>query len=537
VTSIMRAYDLSRGLPFLKDVVKLETTEYYDVLIRSITEEFWRACIDTVDTKNMRLRVCAVGTPGIGKTSTTPILIRMLLNSGKTVVYLLRTEEKVGWYYEFKPSSTSTHTNPTTATDAAHVQISVDPEGTPALDHANKYEVSVYSEKIDRTKIESLQNSSTYYVVDPGRTKSNCNPENAFKAKVIIVSSPDSDHWGGTDFTKGRDSGGGLFKYYPLWSLDEMLLAHTTIIGEELFDEDDILERYRQFGGVPRHVFASKALFDTALREQDNALDLLTHEQVMAIVTGKMNPVEMPSIRLVKSAVLGIKVTDDEASDQFRQRKVIVISALVAEKIYSKFINILWSKMLDPGFDGPKIFEAYTRQLMAKSKNGSFEFRDALESVDAYKKVYKVLYLPIAFQWVFPTVALGGCTKIQLVQNPVESAKRNGSANVVFHSVDQRYPLIDFLYKDDKGHFHAFQATIGKKHTTNIATIERLGQQVGGANKLTVYYLVPAENFRSFVLDPTMIPKSKKAKSTKAAKVTSTKPRVLIVSIPNPGFI
>jgi hypothetical protein len=180
----------SKGMYVLRNVVKLETAENYDVLIRSITEKFWRACIDTVDTKNMRLRVCAVGTPGIGKTSTTPILIRMLLKAGKTVVYIVRkTQKEKGWYYEFTPNTASGNSTISTM---------------------------VYPEISGGVGMTSLDDPSTYYVVDPGETKDSCNPDTDFKAKVIIVSSPDNRHWGDSGFEKLRDSVRGFFMYYPL---------------------------------------------------------------------------------------------------------------------------------------------------------------------------------------------------------------------------------------------------------------------------------------------------------------------------------
>ena len=82
----------SDGMSVLRKVVKLETNVRADIVIRNITKPFWQACIDTVNTPYMRIRVCAVGTPGTGKTAATPILIRMLLDEGHTVVYLLRTK-------------------------------------------------------------------------------------------------------------------------------------------------------------------------------------------------------------------------------------------------------------------------------------------------------------------------------------------------------------------------------------------------------------------------------------------------------------
>jgi broad-specificity NMP kinase len=52
----------------------------------------------------MRLRrVCAAGSPGIGKSTTAPIIIRMLLREGCTDVYHVRSHKEVGWAFEFSP--------------------------------------------------------------------------------------------------------------------------------------------------------------------------------------------------------------------------------------------------------------------------------------------------------------------------------------------------------------------------------------------------------------------------------------------------
>ena len=84
----------SKGMRVLEEgVVHLETTEVAQlVVLRNITVLFWQACINTVDTRDEHNRVCAVGTPGLGKTITTSVLIRMLLKKGPTVVYLVRTQ-------------------------------------------------------------------------------------------------------------------------------------------------------------------------------------------------------------------------------------------------------------------------------------------------------------------------------------------------------------------------------------------------------------------------------------------------------------
>jgi hypothetical protein len=92
-------------------VPKLESGATKDLVIRNITEDFWKETIRTAETPNKRYHVCAVGTSGIGKTSSTAILIRLLLLMQRTVVYRIRSPEKIGWVYEFTPGQ-ATEENP-----------------------------------------------------------------------------------------------------------------------------------------------------------------------------------------------------------------------------------------------------------------------------------------------------------------------------------------------------------------------------------------------------------------------------------------
>ena len=176
----------SSGMFVLRNVVQLEDAMTSNIVIRDITEPFWQACIDTINTPNVRYRVCAVGTPGIGKTTSTPILIRMLLAAKHTVVYRIRTVEKYGWYYEFTPDKTS-----------------------------KMIVTKVYRERYGYEGIASLSDSSTYYVVDPGETDNNSSPPRNFAAKFILVSSPDECYWGEPQFTKQRGKRKGFSSTYP----------------------------------------------------------------------------------------------------------------------------------------------------------------------------------------------------------------------------------------------------------------------------------------------------------------------------------
>jgi Fe-S cluster assembly scaffold protein SufB len=218
-----------------------------------------------------------------------------------------------------------------------------------------------------------------------------------------------------------------------------------------------------------------------------------------------------------KSVVMGYTT-----NDSFDKENVIVISALVEERLYTKHINALWSEMLALGDDGWRIFEAYTRGLMATISPQEFTCRQCVGKSDS--KYNDVVYK-----------TLGGCAEIRLVLNTVAAAA--AKPKVLFHSVNASYELIDFMYQDGNNHFHAFQATIGKSHKAERDKIEKLHDAVGSDNKLSIYYLVPGKQFGSFVTTP-VNPKEKK--SDKSQQTANPKEDVVLwdvwhVMIPDPN--
>jgi hypothetical protein len=180
------------NLPLLRP--GLTSDRQLDLLIRPATEPFWSACIHLALEDSGR--VCAMGTPGIGKTASIPYLIRLLLSMKRTVVFLLRSNIKLNWYYAFTP--------------------------TPHM--PSPYSCQIYPEATVPSDIPSLQDPESFYIVNPGKTNDSSDPD-AIEAKLIIVTSPNSKHWGGSSFAKENDDlqnqAGGLFVYYPIWSLDE----------------------------------------------------------------------------------------------------------------------------------------------------------------------------------------------------------------------------------------------------------------------------------------------------------------------------
>jgi hypothetical protein len=456
----------SDGMSVLMDIVDLETGEVGNVVLRNITEPFWQACIDKVNTPQMDYRVCAVGSPGIGKTTCTPVLIRMLLKQLNTVVYLIRSVEKTRFYYEFIPNA-----NGSVATN-------------------------VYPEKEGRSNIASLNSESTYYVVDPGKTKDSCDPSSTFEAKVMIVASPDSRHWGDSMFSKAFHSVMGFLKYFPVWELCELLAARTFFA--ESIAEEVVLQRYSEVGGVPGYIFASQIRFNAILKQQGRNINALTWEQVEKIAKIEVEP--------KGDLLVYMKSPNDET---FKKDTVVLASPLVEQKVYTKFKKQLWAVMLTAGPEGWKIIEAIARDSMVQEKKEEFLCRPCVgKNNTLYDKTF--------------TKMLGGCADIRLVLDMVEAAKAENNTNVLFHSVDRYQKLIDFIYRDEKGHFHAFQVTLGQTHTANENDIEDLEAQVGDPKRLSLYYMVPGNNFKTFV---TMKAKPK------------AKCKIFHVMLPNPNSV
>jgi hypothetical protein len=453
----------------LRNVIKLESEQRRDIVIRSTTEPFWQACLNTADTStdDKSYRVCVVGTPGVGKTACTPILIRMLLKAKHTVVYLFRKNTQKQWYYEFIPDQAS-----------------------------STIKTKVYHEDNGEEVIASLMDPSTYYVVDPGMTKCNCCPETDFKPKVIIIASPDERHWGESEFDKERDGISGSFKYFPLWSFDELLNAGPFLGPKPPNEISKIVmeQHYRTFGGVPRHIFADEKCYRAALDKQRNALNVLTSHHSELIAMKKLNAVESKCTDQPKSALIGYQLSKNDLAKHlkgenilFDEKDVVVISSVVADIIYNKYIKMLWLTMLNPTFNGWMIFDIYVHNLLTAPEPCNFQGRACVGVEDfLYSRSEQF--------------TLGGCTNVRQVRDIIAAAKN--TPNVLFHSTDPKYPLIDCIYQDNWGNFHAFQATLAGKHKAKRNQIMVLQNKVDNQGQINLYYMVPGQNFEGFVTGP-----------------------------------
>jgi hypothetical protein len=302
----------------IRDVPNLEAFGATNVVIRNITEDFWDKVIELTETKGQRYRVCAVGTPGIGKTTETAILIRKLLLLNRTVVYHVRTTKLTGWVYEFTPTQA-------TAETTFSVKVNVIQE----KDFENNTMVSFSYFK---------EGTSKYYVVDPGETKDDCSPDRSFQGRFILVSSPDEGHWGGRAFQKRIGVTRGKFRYFPMWNLQELQDARPYINND--ISANAVAQRYHQVGGVPRNIFENDEDFSDVLKAQSNAINALTKDQLKNIAQRGWNAMTDFSYMQTQSAILGY----ERPGENYNDANVSPISKMVRETVITKcqmlFYNI-----------------------------------------------------------------------------------------------------------------------------------------------------------------------------------------------------
>jgi energy-coupling factor transporter ATP-binding protein EcfA2 len=447
IKHIMKDYEEianSGGMKVLRDIIRFEGTKVYDVILRTITEEYWQKVIEATENN----RVCAVGSPGIGKSSTTCILIRLLLQKKKTVVYHLRDPQKEGLVYIFSPSTVDS-------------TINMD-----VLDENN-------------FKRKHYNTPSTYYVVDPGKTKVTCDLGDTFKGKVIIVASPDSRHWGESEFFKHRDDIGGIFLVYPVWSLDELLLARQHINSN--ISNEDIEQRYGNVGGIPRHIFATETEYEKVLNGQKNAINELRSEQLQKMSSGDMDSVRTLSEHQPRS----ILMVYGDSGPSFQDFTVEIASRHVFDLLSEKHKIFLWKFMISQGVEwggiGWKTFEAYCQNLLKgqPTKYKDYKLFDGKDWVDGSNDLQ-----------------FGGCTAVIGTRKSI-IAEAKLREKIVYYSLDPGNKLIDFVYRDGSV-IHAFQVTLAQSHSCNAQHIIECASEAGGSKHFMLHYLVYDTKYSGF---------------------------------------
>lgn len=373
--------------------VKFFNGDVINMVLRDEVADFWQQCISMAADGH---RVCAVGNPGIGKSTTMPYLFRLLLKeTGDTVVYHYRGS---GWYFHYVVNSVGS------------VKTTIFPESVAAVD------------------VPGLNDSSTFYLIDPGKTNDSCDPADSVLASVIICPSCDSSHWGGSEFIKVRSTPmgqrGGIMLYMGVWTFEDISNA-AKYLCRVVPPADELLQRFRQFGGVPRWVLAID--IKQASIAQQIGIKALSYEHAKSIATDDVSALDTADRSQPSSWVMGY-VSEPPS---FNMHGTVVISEFVHEEIWSRHLGSLWSEMLrskDSDTFG-HAFEAYVRNLMVAEHQ--FERRRAARaSASAGSSMWKQL----------------SCHEIRQSTDIVRDVQ-SAHDGVVFHSVSAQHPLIDFIFK------------------------------------------------------------------------------------------
>ena len=432
------------------------TKNVVDIAIRHQDLTFWESCVAELENPSeTRNRMVSIGSPGIGKSTTALFLIRKLLYMGLTVVFMMKGE---GLIVQFKPNGDK-------VTGANDVDVEIFPETTP------KWEIA------------SLLDQRTYYIVDPGMTKENCNPPGRVNAKVIIVASPDERHWGGNSFPKDEPGfPGGFYRYFPPWTLMELQAAAQEILNLGPVQSQEIERQFSVFGGIPRHVFK---LSEAAENEQilEQRIRALSPTQARNLISGFF---PLHAKFGADQPQGGITIFTPKRS--FKGVTVSLASDSVRGWVRSFFMDNIWSDLaLYPTPTAWQLLESY--MMEALEKTNQYTVRKCVgKNENQYSHVF--------------TVQLGGCAS-KSFQMDCTDAVFDGADNVLFYSSDSTHPLYDMVYKRGSI-FHAFQVTVGRTHDSKEAQIRAIASRLltHAGDELRLYYAVHESIFDSFVTNP-----------------------------------
>lgn len=440
----------------MRNVPDPYTGNIHNVVIREDDFVFWTQLLDELgeaDNFKRRKRVVAIGTPGIGKSTTALFAIRLLLQKGKTVVYILRTEERGGYYIQFTPL------------EEGRVNIELKPEKTLT------------------TEIDALEHQETYYLVNPGSTKNSCNASPLVPARVIIVASPEERHWGGPSFVKTTPTGlGGCFRYFPKWSLAQLEAASDELEGAK-FQNGRVAKLYHVFGGVPRNVFFPE-LEEENKEELLNKINAMKKDDLRDLVTGHLNyhsgfGEDQPGGGIVEFVPL----------NNFKAVELKLASTWILKMIRQRFMNSIWTDIAR--YPSPitwQLLEDY--MLYALQSDNQYSTRACVGKTDASYNS-------------FENKVLGGCSGMLMVSDCMLSVL-GGPDLTVFYSSDRNHPLYNMIYKNENI-YYAFQITSSKSHDANQALLDSLVKKLDigtGGRKLELYYAVHEGVFDNFVTNP-----------------------------------
>jgi hypothetical protein len=441
------------------EVWELESTlALRQVLLRESVRAFWKM---TATSLLAGKHVVAVGSPGVGKSSTHPYLLKLLLETGRPVVFLKRGKDLGGKYYEFCPK-----------------------EG-------GGYEAFEYKEKdVESETIPSLTNPSAFFLIEPMSQRSP--PHYWIKARIALVCSPNHEHYRNME-KSGLDEFDAIYLYFPHWILDELYAARPFMCDDDgnpiLANNEEVDERVRLYGLIPRHVFTEHP---SVLNSSQNTALIRVSEHHVKMMMDALDSETAIEIDDSSSLSPSSYVIAYESTIPFTSRTIVIVSSHVKSEIWRLHSTMLL-RQVEYGVSpmARHVFESYCREQIAKKIGATFEIRSCVGKREQLDSPQLSDYIP----------RVGGVKwKIAEVGELYDTDLH---PETLYHSASDKQKLIDAVVKREDGGVDGFQFTLGETHTCNTHHLGVFASKFGtGARPFRLYYVVPFITFTDFVTDP-----------------------------------
>jgi hypothetical protein len=435
-----------------------------NIVLRHSVRDFWEILFAELQTEGIlpnRNRV-VIGSPGIGKSSTHPYLLRLLLKTGRPVVFLERGKNLGGMYYEFRPTGDG---------------------GYEALEY--------FEEDVKRYTIPALTDPRAFLLIEPLGNR--FPPNEWIKAIIVLVCSPNLEHYKGME-KSGMRQFDAEFRFFPHWSREETHEARPymqVIDGEKKESaekvEAELDHNIWMFGNNARILSSvNKTKYEN---NQKRALNALSEEQVKRIMSslGLENPLEIDesSSSSLSSAIVGY-----HAVAPFTSCTLELVSERVAAEMWRTHEQILLRSVLyEVPVKARYCFEEYCRMLLAKKEGATFTIR----SRDDIKNSTST-YIPRLKDVLWRVKVIDG--KLQDVDLQPRTLYTARSEYQVF---------VDALAKREDGGVDGFQFSLGSTHTCNPITLESFASKLGTSERpFRLYYMVPEAHFAEFQISSKM---------------------------------
>jgi len=463
VTALMSGRDEPVAGSRTMSVLRLGDTRLFPqqattVILRAVTLPFWTAVADTLHESRTRgaddrVNVVAVGSPGTGKSATTPVLIRLLLQRGKTVVFQVRDPEN-HYFYLFRRS------------------------------HAGGFEGLACRSPFLSVIAELQEVRDVVLVIEPREIRMPPSVLN-FACPFVLICSPNEAHFKG--LIKGGDHGYGRFLYYPLWEADELRAArHHILVDGRVLREDQVAVRSAMFGGCARNVFAKQRDVRDLLRRQNSGVARLPDNHAKALLEGADADIVEggEGNGVISSTVAGYA---SRAPFDAERTLAVVLSPVVRGKIWCYYLFQLWHDIarLETRAEAGYAFERYCYHVLC-SDGAQLEVRRLGVPPGAHASTISML--------------ARARSRVRAPEAQAAAHGVRGGVSPLFVPSVSNYPLIDAADRGPDGQLRAFQCTVATQHTADPAAAQAMLAAFGSPRRVALYFMVPSHCYNAFAL-------------------------------------